>query len=76
MIELVSINHFTTRIKINVHLLDGWVTVWYDVDPDDAMIYVNKEHAFDNNYVKCGFMRISKFLSLRNQQGLRCDNVK
>ena len=76
MIELVNINYFTTRITITAHLIDGWVKVWYDVEPDDAMIFVNEEHAFDNNYVKCGFMRISKFIALRNQHGLRCDNVK
>lgn len=76
MIELDNINHFTTRITITAHLIDGWVKVWYDVDPDDAIVYVNEEHAFDDNYVKCGFMRRSQFMDLRNRQELRCDNVK
>ena len=70
-----DINYFTTRIRICAKLLDGYVEVSYDVDPDESVIYVNNEHDFINNHVKCGFIKTSTFLNLRKKLGLRCDNM-
>ena len=70
-----DINYLTTRIKVCAKLLDGYVEVSYDIDPDDKMVRINNEHDFIDNYVRCGYIKRSKFFEIRQSLGLPCNNV-